>query len=493
MKLSRLISRLTALALTAVVLVGCGEEFLDREPIDQISDERFYRTFEDMQSATLAIYTGLQSQFFFGEGWRLAEAPSDDSRMNFGAALDNFSATAGNGDVLNYWSGHYRVITLANVVIDRAPLAEISATEAAAFVAEAKFLRAVSYFDLVRLFGDVPLVTLPPTLDQDLLLPRAPVAEVYDLIKADLREASERLPLTADNGRATSGAARAYLAMVHLTLREWQDARDQSLAVINSGVYELMPDYGDLWVRGTYDNNQESVFEVQYAGCESWGTGNMRQAFFAPWNQGVTKGQDGWGSLLPTDPALDNVGTTARDVWEDGDVRRHWSMMEPGNFYPSINAEDGGYTYPSDGAGGATANIKKYVMGGGSDVCFMSTPQNGSLMRYSEVLLIFAEAAAELTSGVSVDPAVLGAVNSLRTRAGVAPYDFIDRERLDLERRREFMFESKRWFDILRKGPERAVELMRLSGRTLDETRLVYPIPASELEINTNLVQNPGY
>lgn len=476
-----------------VLFTSCSEEFLERSPADQISTDQFYRTEADLESATLAIYNAIQSQQYFGEGWRLDEVPSDDSRQQGGAAIDNFNVTAGAGEVLSYWSGRYRAITLANVVLERAPLSEAPQEAIDRVMAEASFLRAIAYYDLVRIYGGVPIITKPPTLEQDLLVPRSSVSEVYTQIKADLVTAADGLPLERDFGRATNGAAKSFLASVHLTLQEYEPARDLALEVINSGVYELMPDYGDLWVHPLSDNNSESVFEVQFAGCESWGTGNPRQAFFAPWNEGITKNTDGWGSLVPTDPGLDNPGTTAADIWEEGDTRRYWSMMEPDNYYPSLNPGDGGYTYPTVGAGGASRNIKKYVMGGGSNVCFMSTPQNGSVMRYSEVILIYAEAVTELSGGLSLNQSVVDLVNQLRVRAEVEPLEFLDREKIELERRREFMFESKRWFDILRKGTDRAVELMRLSGRTLDETKLLFPIPASELEINPNLEQNPGY
>lgn len=495
MKLSfRFLSLLPGLCLFVLTTMSCGEDFLERDIDDQIAVEDFYQTESELVSATLAIYNVLQSQQYFGEAWRIDETPSDDSRQNFGAAIDNFAVTADAIEVLNYWQGRYRAIVLANVVLQQAPRAE-NVTQPAIdrAMGEARFLRALAYYDLVRIYGDVPLVVTAPSLDQDLLLPRSPVTEVYDLIKEDLTYAAEVLPITTDFGRATSGAAKSYLASVHLTLREFQPAVDLASEVIQSGVYELLPDYGDLWVHPSSDNNVESIFEVQFAGCESWGTGNPRQAFFAPWNQGITKNTDGWGSLVPTDPTEDNPGTTAADIWEEDDKRRYWTMMEPDNYYPTINPGDGGYTYPTNGAGGVSRNIKKYVMGGGSDVCFMSTPMNGSMMRLSEVILIWAEAVLEQTSGLTLRPDVLEQVNKLRRRAGVPDLEFLDRELVELERRREFMFESKRWFDILRKGPEAAVELMRLSGRTLDETKLLFPIPTSELEINPNLVQNPGY
>ena len=494
MKLS-IIKTFTFLLAGGLLFTACGDDFLDRQPIDQIDSQNFFRTESDMNSATLAIYTAMQSQQFFGESWRIEETPSDDSRQNFGAAIDNFTATANDGEVINYWSGHYRVVTLSNVVIEKTPGADISPGKQDTIIAEARFLRALAYYNLVRVYGGVPIITAIPTLEDDLLYPRSSVDEVYDFIKADLEFAADHLPLTTPKGRATSGAANAYLASVHLTLREYEQARDRSRRVIDSGVYALMPSYGDLWIYDAgNENNAESIFEIQYTGCEAWGTGNPRQAFFAPWNQGITKGTDGWGSLLPTDPTIDQPNTTAVDIWEEGDERRYWSMMEPGNYYPDINAAtDGGYTYPMDGAGGAARNIRKYVMGGGNDVCFMSTPQNGSLMRYSEVLLIYAEALAELSNGITLNQEALELVNGLRTRAGVEPLEFLDSETIELERRREFMFEGKRWFDILRKGTEEAVLLMRLHGRTLDETRLLFPLPASELEINPNLTQNPGY
>ncbi|MFK8165069.1 MAG: RagB/SusD family nutrient uptake outer membrane protein [Lewinella sp.] len=239
------------------MLTSCGEEFLDRQPIDQISVENFYRTESDLESGILAAYTALQSQQYFGEGWRLDETASDDSRQNFGSALDNFNVTAGASEVRNYWAGRYRLVTLANVMIEKAPAAEVSQEVVDQLVAEARFLRAIAYYDLVRIFGGVPKITTIPSLDQDLLYPRSSVSEIYDLIKEDLAYAADILPLERDMGRATAGAANAFLASVHLTLEEYEPARDRSLAVINPGVYALMPDYGDLWVRETYDNNTD--------------------------------------------------------------------------------------------------------------------------------------------------------------------------------------------------------------------------------------------
>ena len=477
----------------AIALTSCGDEFLDREPVDRIPVDNFYRTADEMQSATRAIYTGLQSQDFYGQAWGVDEMPSDDSRPSGQDGVDNFAANPNNENVLRYWRGHYRVITLANTVIEKAPEADITEELRLQLTAEARFLRAIAYFNLVRIYGGVPLITEIPSLDRDLFPARASVDETYAFLIADLENAVEFLPETNQQNRATKGAAMSYLASVHLTLQNYEKARDLSLAVINSGQYELVDSLGMLWTEPTYDNNSESVFEIQFAGCESWGTGNMRQAFFAPFNQGITKGSDGWGVLVPTNPNSDNPGGTALDAWEDGDRRRYWTLMEPGNYYPTLNPSDGGYTYPATGVGGSRANIKKYVIGGGTDVCFMSTGQNGSLMRFSEVIYIYAESMARLEGNLTQDLLALEMVNRLRERAEVAPFEILTAEDIYAERRREFMFEGKRWFDILRLPVRDALSLIRASGRTVTEERLLLPIPAVELEVNENLTQNPGY
>lgn len=484
---------LPLLFITAIAFTSCGDEFLDRDPIDRIPTDNFYRTADEMQSATRAIYTGIQSQDFYGQAWGVDEMPSDDSRPSGEDGVDNFAANPNNENVLRYWRGHYRVITLANTVIEKAPDAEISEELRQQLVAEARFLRGISYFNLVRIYGGVPIVEEIPTLERDLFPARATVEETYDFLKADLENAVEFLPLENQQHRATKGAAMAYLASVYLTLEDYEKARELSLAVINSGQYELVDSVGMLWTAPTYDNNSESIFEIQFAGCESWGTGNMRQAFFAPFNQGITKGSDGWGVLVPTNPNSNTAGTTALDVWEDGDRRRYWTLMEPGNHYPTINPNDGGYTYPATGVGGVRANIKKYVIGGGADVCFMSTSQNGSLMRFSEVIYIYAESTARLQSNLTQDPIALELVNKIRERSQVAPFAFLTVEDIFAERRREFMFEGKRWFDILRLPETEALTLLRQSGVTLTAQRLLLPIPAVELEVNDNLEQNPGY
>ena len=490
--------KLTILAVIAIGLSSC-DDFLDRQPLDQITVENFYKNAEEVNLALVGSYAPMLDIDWTGKGWMITEIPSDNSQPGGTdpefSPIDNFTVTADNPVIAAWWAKHYQQIGYANTILGKLESSTtIDDADRLAFDAEARFLRAVAYFDLVRIFGGVPLVTEPVEFGDELLLPRAEVDAIYELIKADFTAGAEHLPLTrsgAAAGRATRGAAGAFLAKVLLTRREFVAARDQALEVINSGVYSLMPHYEDLFQLATSDNNQESIFQVQYAGCGPFGTGNPMQAFFAPWGEGITKDRDGWGSQIPSSPIISTPNTTIVDAFEPGDLRKPVTVMTGGNYYPEINAGDGGYTYPNSGASAGAANIKKYVVGSGSNICFMSTPQNASVYRYADLLLVYAEAILENQGGVTVNQNALDAFNAVRVRAGLEPVDQISRESLLHERRVELAFEGQRWYDLVRSG--RMVEIMSIHGKNPAEHNVLFPIPSAELQINPNLVQNPGY
>ncbi|MCI4671091.1 MAG: RagB/SusD family nutrient uptake outer membrane protein [Bacteroidia bacterium] len=485
---------ISILALTAISCEG----FLDRQPLDQISTESFYQTEEEANLAALAIYSPMLDVEWQGKGWMITEIPSDNTQAggtdpDF-TPIDNFSVSADNLPVANYWAFHYRCVVLANVVIEKVGNMSIEQATINRLIAEARFLRAFSYFDLVRIYGGVPLVLSAPEFGDDFLLPRATVAEVYEVIEEDLLFAQEHLPARwsgIDIGRASKGAAMALLAKVYLTRRDYLGSKTWSKAVMDMGIYQLMPNYSDNFELATSDNNAEGIFQIQLTGCKNFGTGNAKQAFFAPWGEGITKDRDGWGSQIPTGPILSNPGTTIFEAFEEGDLRRDVSMMTSGVYYPTINPQDGGYTYPAQGASATLCNIKKYVVGSGSNICFMSTPQNSHEIRYADVLLTFAESIMEIEGGVTKNPEALTAYNEVRQRAGLEAVTEFNREDILHERRVEFAFEGQRWFDLLRSG--RAVEIMSLHGKNPSNEKLLFPIPSSELKINPNLEQNPGY
>ncbi|MFK8009298.1 MAG: RagB/SusD family nutrient uptake outer membrane protein [Saprospiraceae bacterium] len=487
----------TLIFASLLMLVGCSD-FLDRQPLDQLTTENFYQDEAQVDLALIGVYATMQDVEWIGKGWMITEIPSDNSQAggtdpDF-TPIDNFAVTADNIPVANYWAFHYRQVTLANTVIPKVEEMDLEQAKKDPLIAEARFLRALAYFDLVRVYGEVPLITKPPVFGDDLLYPRTDVNEVYDLIKSDFEFAAEHLPLQwsgSKAGRATKGAALGFLAKVYLTTRDYTKSRDAALEVMNLGIYELEEDYADNFELDKSDNNIESVFQIQFTGCGPFGTGNALQAFFAPWGEGITKDRDGWGSQIPTAPIVNNPNTTIVDAFEPDDLRKNPTVMTGNVHYPTINAEDGGYTYPSTGASASISNIKKYVVGSGPNICFMSTPQNFHVIRYSDILLTYAESIMEIEGGISSNALALNAFNKVRMRAGLDELNEIDKEILLQERRVEFAFEGHRWFDLLRSG--RTVEILTLHGKNPDINKLLFPIPASEIEVNPNLEQNPGY
>ena len=485
------------LFLGAVLFSAC-DGFLDREPLDQISTGNFYQSATDANLAVIAIYSTIQAINWHGKSWMITEIPSDNTTTGGNdpdfSPIDNFTISSDNGPNTEYWTEHFRLVTQANQAIKFVPEIDMDPLLRNAYVAEARFLRAFSYLDLVRIYGGVPIIDEVPTIESDLYIPRSTVDEVYGFIEADLLYAIEHLPATrssAELGRATMGAAQALLAKSYLTERRFDECMELCRAIIADGRYKLEENFSGNWLRDVSDNNSEAIFQIQYVGCGPGNTGNALQAFFAPWGQGITQNSDGWGSQIPTSPTIDNPGTTIKDAYDPDDLRIYHTMMTPADYYPMINPELGGYTYPATGASRAGINIKKYIIGGGSDVCFMSTPQNFHAIRYPDVLLMLAEAACARNGGISATPDVLEAFNQVRTRAGMPSEDIIDIDMVFHERRLEFAFENQRWFDLLRTGNVK--EIMLLHGKQMQDFHLLFPIPASELAINTNLEQNPGY
>ena len=480
------------------LLPSCGDDFLNRNPLDQITEDNFYNSASEANLAAISAYAVIQGVDWYGKCWQITEIPADNTTTGGNdpdfSPIDNFTVNADNVAVADYWREHFKLVVQANQIIKFVPPIEMDEATKMSLIAEAKFLRAFAYFDLVRIFGDVPIIREVPNISTEVNVPRDPVAEVYEFIEEDLLEAIEHLPNTRANtnlGRATSGAAKTLLSNVYLTTQKYDECIGLCNEIISSGQYQLMEDFADNWLKETSDNNAEAIFQIQYVSCGPFGTGNANQAFYAPWGQGITQGSDGWGSQIPTSPSIDNPGTTIRDVMKDEDLRSYHTLMTPGDEYPMINPELGGYKYPSTGASRANTNIKKYVIGGGPDVCFMSTPQNYHVFRYAEVLLNLAEASCKKNGGLSNSPDVLDAFNQIRTRAGLETEQVIDIDMVFDERRKEFAFENKRWFDLLR--TDNIKETMLLHGKSMQDFHVLFPIPSSELAINENLVQNPGY
>jgi hypothetical protein len=335
-------------------------------------------------------------------------------------------------------------------------------------MAEMMFLRGLYYFDMVQLWGDLPIVTKPLSVEESYKTLRSPVTDVYKQITQDLQYAAANLPLAtsvAAPGKASKGAAQTLLGKVYLTIGDKAAAAKVLTEVYNSGQYSLLPHYGSLWDVNT-KNTKESVFEIQYKG----GAGNPYSNY--------------WTSFAPTENfvltlyggGMNQVTDDLYDEYESGDVRRDTSIFT-------------GYTNKS----GVFIPIKfpkKWVdknaqVVGGREL----SNNNFMVLRYADALLLLSEATG--------DPMYL---NQVRARAGLplfgaAGYPSAEYPTLELaiehERRVELAMEFHRWFDL--KRTKRAVTVLKAKGKAVTEDKLLLPIPEIVRQQNGVITQNPGY
>jgi hypothetical protein len=382
---------------------------------------------------------------------------------------------------------------------------------------EVYFLRAFYYFNLVRLFGEVPIYDETDLVNEisEAQRPRDPVPEVYEFIKADLRRATDLLPseysdtgLGQELGRATSGAARTLLAKVHLTLEEWNEVLDVTDGL--GALYSLRADYADnfygLDMNSAGENQVESIFEVQFSALGDGPQSQLRVSY-AP--RGI---RDGQNQIIPTDDRyLD--GTPGADgpngifqAFEEGDARFESTLNQYGPDNPpqtnSFPLRDENGEIVRDDEGNIVLDREWFVFKWWSDVGNDATAWNIPVFRYAEVLLMRAEAFAELGQAGEA----IALVNEIRARAELpalaagSQQEAIDAVRQ--ERRVEFAFEHKRLFDLNRWGI--LAEVLAPQGVTIDpakvtahpitgEPQVLYPIPLSELQRNPNATQNQGY
>ncbi|MBD2722996.1 RagB/SusD family nutrient uptake outer membrane protein [Hymenobacter armeniacus] len=485
------------------LLSGCGEKFLDEAPNDQVTDANFYKSEQDAILAVNAVYSelGKGGQYNYAL-WGIGDIGSDISYTGGGGGgdgieqqqLDNFNIPSTNPIINRLWGGCYIGIGRANIVLQKVPgIAGMNPAIKNRCLGEAEFLRAKYYFDLVRAYGDVPLLTVPPLTPAEVNIPRTPAAQVYTQIVSDLTDAITKLPTTYsgdDIGRVTKGAAQGLLAKVYLTQGNLPAAAQQAKAVIDSGVYSLFPNYGDIF-KIANDNGRESLFEVQYvSGRNEYtfdGLGFVGNEFFGPRGQSIVP-QGGYGFNIPENDFVAG--------YETGDLRRDVTIWKPGDVYPD------GRTQPASLPGSPSGyGCKKWFIGK-VDTRVWDSGLNIKVMRLAEVYLIYAEATGPTTGTSPLGG--LEALNIVRRRAfglplnapsardvaaGISAQAF--KTAVWRERKYELAFENDRWFDMKRTG-----ELLtspQLLAKGVKPTNVVLPLPQSELDINPNLKQNPGY
>ncbi|TDH21277.1 RagB/SusD family nutrient uptake outer membrane protein [Segetibacter sp. 3557_3] len=477
----------------ALLLVSCNKDFINLAPVSNQTSTTFFKTSADFQQGVNAIYDGLQSQQAYGKTYYyLMEVRSDntdigDRGANAGVAsqVDLFTEATTNPFVTDGFAGSYVIVTRANAVLDRIDAAAIDEGAKKQFKGEALFLRALSYFNLVRLYGDVPLVTRTQSPNESLSNKRNPVTEIYAQIESDLKTAATLLPATYtgnDIGRATAGSANGLLGKVYVTQRKWNDAVTVLRLVLPT--YSLLPNYADLF-RPDNQSNAESVFSVRFRKGQSPSEGNT---FFSDMAPMIFINGTVYSGATNNRPTVDMA-----QAYEAGD-NRFAASMDTQYLRNATTISRGRY-------------VKKYL-----DLPSTTGDQGNSfpVLRYADILLLLAEALNEQAySASTANGSPLYYLNLVRSRAGLAPRTGTDlptqvavREAIYRERRVELAFENHRWFDLVRRTD--AVQIMQahlqkeygLASPALSNNRLVFPIPQREVEIYNdpvNFPQNPGY
>jgi hypothetical protein len=470
-----------AILISMIVCVGCSDKFIDLLPPSTATVASVYKTDKDFQDAMVGCYNALRSQY--GAFWRW-DLVSDDVRHQWNTLderrnLDEYTYQNNEGFFSSRWNGYYSLIYRANYILDAIEnIDEAVIPNKRSYIAEAKFMRAVAYFDLVRAFGDVPLITHVIFDDEALQIGRDPVNEVYEQIISDLTEAGEVLPAsyTGSNvGRATSGAAKSILGRVYLTHKQFPEAETVLKEVTTMG-YKLLPDFNDLWDYSQDEHHNEYIFDIEYESDIQLGTSFTND--FLPQQAEIAQ-------MYGIPGAAGNSNTPSDvlfEIFEDDDKRKDISVSrgwtDADGVYHEINSAQGARTY-----------TKKYLtpIPRSND-----SPCNWKVIRYADVLLMLAEALNENNKTSEA----FTYLNMVRERAGISTLSGLSgselREVIYDERRRELSHEGHRWWDLVRTG--RALQACESLG--LKSHMILFPIPLSQIQVMNNpdiFPQNPGW
>ncbi len=479
----------------ALFITAC-EDFLDVKPQGELTQEAFPTTPADAQLATNAAYSSLRSWYYHSGGYPILDIMSDDTRkgsnpndqLNTLGPYDNFTITATQDGLDRWWATLYQGIKRANVVIEKVPSITMDNSLRTRYVAEARFLRGLYYFDLVRAWGGVPLVT---TTTPPLKLERAPADTIYGQIFRDLEFAINNLPEksqyeASELGRATKGAAKSLLAKVYMFKSDYLKAEPLLMEVINSGEYGLEPVFADANSKNG-EHGTESVFEI--GAMETEGSVGNQYAN----TQGVRGTPNrGWGFNRPTE--------NLRNAFETDDPRLDATIIDLGEELDGVLILGDGttpdVTYDDEGniLEVECYNQKVWIPGTSTNTQF---GHNRRLIRYSDVLLMAAEALNK--NGKSGQALIY--LNQVRERAregntGILPD--ITTTNMDqlhdliiLERRYELACEGHRFWDLVRTG--KAPQVLGPLGFVAGKHELL-PIPQNEIDISQGtLTQNPNW
>lgn len=491
----RRFSPVAKLIVAMVIMLGiCCSKYLEENPRSLLTDKVFYETAGDALLAVNAAYDHLGSGtsnadfggVYFNSYWVIQALASDNGKTGNqdpnSIQLSEFRHNATNQHLESVWEDMYKTINVSNIGLAEIPNIEMDDGLRSRLLGELHFIRGYMYFELVRLFGAVPL-QITPTKDLSVLtIERTDEQVVYDQIILDLEDAESRLPFRytgADIGRATTGAASSLLAKVYLTLEDWSQALESARKVMDSGVYRLLDDYADVF-KIANNNSEEIIFGINFTLNNSaiWETSqfNVRALPLA-----LNRNSNSWEI-----PTLD-----VYNDYENLDRRREVT------FATSFTEADG-----------SVLTFEPHIFKYWDQSAEPNASSSGAdfyNLRYADVLLMYAESANEVNGGPTAE--AYDALNRIRRRArfdGVEERNVLPelsnlsqdqfREAVWNERRREFVWEGQRWFDLVRQSRLKERVEVAKPGVTVDAGKhSLFAIPQRERDLNPSLTQNPGY
>jgi len=474
----------TLIAFSFILFTGCGDDYLTVSPEVVQGATNYYQTKDQFIQAVNGAYAPLQG-LHTTQLWALTEMRSDNTSYQRNLSdrsgfpyenLDEFQEQTDNTHTTNFFISSYRGASRCNLILDRIDASSIDQATKDVVSGQALFLRAFYYFQLVRVFGDVPLVLkeVKSTSEAFELAKRKPAADVYASILTDIKAAIDKLPevytVAADKGRATKGAARTLLAEIYMTQKNYTGATEQLRAVVQSGKYSLNATYYDNF-NVTKKNGPESIFEIQFIEGATLGESSNFIYTFAPYNSKTAIA--GFNVYAGSGSGWNVATQDLLDAYETGDLRKAASIGS--DFIDPNNNKVVPYA-------------KKYQS---VHAVQYQTANNFVVYRYADVKLLLAECLNE-TSFVA-DGEAFQLLNDVRVRAGlqakstassdpllkVASQDEF-RSAIAHERQVELAFENHRWFDLVR--TDKAVTVMQTHGAR-EKTLKSYVVAAAYQDI----------
>jgi hypothetical protein len=470
-----------------LVISSCKKE-LTEVPKDFISKANFYKNEADAQAAITGAYSSLADNYGITYWLFLVNHADYENGRGSQAPISVFSQildVANIGRASAIWSSFYQTINRANSVLDNVGKINMDDAIKKRILAEAHFLRAMAYFDLVRGFGPVPLKTTESVDISKIASPRNPVDSVYDLIIKDGMAAENDLPESVgdETGRASKWAAKMLLAEVYLTREKWADAAKEADDVINSGQYALLSVQraSDFYKMFAATTSSEDILSIHHSDSRQSSLPNyLHRPNTPPYNYGS-------GGVYAWLPNMKSFLAT----WNNKDLRKDFNL-----YTKYIGPNGDSVSLPS-----ATPILFKKFTTDPSGLSIYNDP----IFRYTEAFLIFAE--ADCMANGAPTPLALERLNMIKRRAygydpaTPSPVDYSSgmtkenfRDSVLMERAYSFIVEGKRWWDLKRTGTVK--KAMGLVGRTVIDARLLWPIPQEEIDNNPDISQqdqNPGY